>query len=217
MIAEQLPGTYFVGDLSGAVPTATAPLVCGSAGALLPPGLLCLAPTATALAMDLGDKNDTGVISGRPGAIHGGAGNDTMVGGPEQNTFTGGADSDTVAYAGVTDAGITRNSTVIATLPNPAGAATTTNGETGENDTINNDVEGLVGGNGNDTLSGGTGPDTVAGAAPPGTPSVTTTPAGVDTINGGDGSDTSWPATRYCERRRRQRPDRRGRSTSATR
>jgi len=189
VIAEQLPGTFFVGDLSGPVPTATGLLVCLPSMSPLPTGLLCTAP-ASSVAMNLGDENDTGVISGVPGTLNGGTGDDTLVGGPDQNTFTGGADSDTVAYAGVADAGITRTATVTAALPDPAGAPTTTNGETGENDTINNDVEGLVGGNGNDTLSGGNGPNTVAGAAPPGTPSVTTTPAGVDTINGGDGSDT---------------------------
>ena len=56
--------------------------------------------------------------------------------------------------------------------PEPrAGRATTGNGQTGgENDTINGDVEGLVGGNGNDNLTGGAGPDTIAGAVPPGHP-----------------------------------------------
>ena len=190
VIAAQGAGVYFVGDLSGPTPTATGLLVCVPAPSPLPQGLLCTAPTASALAMNLRDGNDTGVTSGPPGTINGGTGNDTLVGGPEQNTFTGGADSDTVAYAGVADAGISRTATVTATLPDPGGGATSGNGETGENDTIQNDIEGLVGGNGNDTLTGGSGADTIAGAAPAGTPNVDTAVAGVDTIDGKGGADT---------------------------
>ena len=129
----------------------------------LPKGFLCtvtILTPITSVVENLGDLNDTGVISvgdgGPPGTINGGTGDDTLVGGQENDTFHGDANTDSVAYVGISAASITRTAPVSAALP--AGATSTGNGQWGENDTIASDVEGLIGGNGNDTLTGNTGP-----------------------------------------------------------
>jgi Ca2+-binding RTX toxin-like protein len=194
---------YFVGDQNPAV-TVTASVAQGcvptSAALGLPKGYLCtvanLTPV-TSLVENLSDGNDTGVISagatGPAGTINGGPGDDTLVGGRENDTFRGGDGTDSVAYVGISAASITRTVGVTATLPPVGGAASTGNGQAGENDTIASDVEGLVGGNGNDILTGNGGPNTIAGSAPPGTPNVDPQPANTesrDSINGVGGDDT---------------------------
>lgn len=201
IVKQQPPNSYFVGDQSPGVTVTPADpattLLCPPtppAGGL-PAGFICVVPGVTNLVENLGDGNDTGAIGdttgGSQGTINGGAGNDTLVGGLESDTFHGDAGTDTLAYVGISAANITRTAGVMAVLPVfPAGAATTGNGQTGEGDTIFNDVEGLVGGNGGDTLTGNEGPNTIVGAAPAGTPGVTTTPAGIDTIDGMGGDDT---------------------------
>ncbi len=193
---------YFVGDQNPNVTVTASP----TQGCLptppalgLPKGYLCTVPALTpvnSLVENLGDGNDTGVISagagGPDGTINGGTGDDTMVGGQENDTFNGGAGTDSVAYVGISAASITRTAPVTATLPNGT-SPSTGNGQAGENDTIGTDVEGLVGGNGDDTLTGNDGPNQIVGAAPPGTPNVDPQPAGTestDTINGGGGDDT---------------------------
>jgi Ca2+-binding RTX toxin-like protein len=193
---------YFVGDQNPAV-TVTASAAQGcvpTAPALgLPAGYLCTVPAVTpvtSLVENLGDRNDTGVIgsaaSGPRGTINGGTGDDTLVGGRQNDTFTGGSGTDSVAYVGIADATITRTAPVTAALPTGA-SPSTGNGQSGENDSIATDIEGLTGGNGNDTLTGNGGPNTIAGSAPPGTPSVDPQPAGTesrDTVSGGGGDDT---------------------------
>ena len=202
VIARQAaPNTYYVGDLSGAPVTpsgAEATLFCslGTAPAAtgLPPGQICTVLTGvTALEQNLDDRNDTGVIGdttgGPRGTLRGGDGDDTLVGGTEDDAFAGGTGTDSVAYVGVDAAGIDRTAAVEATLPASPGAETTSNGQAGEDDRIQGDVEGLVGGNGDDALTGNDGPNTIAGAAPAGTPHVDTAPAGHDTIVGQGGND----------------------------
>ncbi len=199
VISRQGPGEYFVGDLTPGATVTLAPLSpCVNTATVpmlgLPPGFLCTLPTVTSLTENLDDGNDTGVIgdvaSGPVGTINGGTGADLLVGGQEDDTFNGGDGSDTVAYVGIAAAGITRTAGVTAMLPDfPSGAATPGNGQTGESDTIKNDVEGLGGGNGDDTLTGNDGPNTIAGAAPVGTPLVDTTSAGDDAIVGNGGDD----------------------------
>ncbi len=193
---------YFVGDENTSV-TVTASAAQGclptEAALGLPKGYLCTVPNltpVTSLVENLGDGNDTGVISagagGPAGTINGGPGDDTLVGGQENDTFNGGDGTDSVAYVGISAAGIKRTTSVTAALPLGA-TPSTGNGQAGENDSIAPDVEGLTGGNGNDTLTGNDGPNTIAGSAPPGTPNVDPQPAGTesqDTINGGGGNDT---------------------------
>jgi Ca2+-binding RTX toxin-like protein len=193
---------YFVGDQNPDV-TVTASAAQGclpTAPALgLPAGYLCTVPLInpiTSLVMNLGDLNDTGVISagagGPNGTFNGGSGDDTLVGGQQNDAFHGDTGVDSVAYVGISAASITRTANVTAALPTGV-TQTTGNGQAGENDSIFPDVQGLTGGNGDDTLTGNDAANTIAGSAPPGTPSVDPQPSGTestDTINGAGGDDT---------------------------
>jgi len=204
VIAQQTPTTFYVGDRNPAVTvTTTSPVACLDTTVPptsllgLPPGFLCTVVGATSLTMNLDDGSDTGVVNSTnvAGALNGGAGDDQLVGGKENDTFAGGGPAggnDTIVYAGLNQTGLMldRTTGVTASLPARGAAATTGNGQAGENDTINSDVEGLVGGNGNDNLTGSSDPDTIAGAVPAGTPLVVTSPAGSDTVNGGASADT---------------------------
>ena len=96
---------------------------------------------------NLGDGNDTGVSTrprpdpaARSTAV---TDDDTLVGGRENDTFRGSGGTDSVAYVGIAAASITRTVPVTATLP-PRRPPSTGNGQTGENDAIAADVEGLV-------------------------------------------------------------------------
>jgi Ca2+-binding RTX toxin-like protein len=193
---------YFVGDQNPNVTvSASAAQGCLPTPAALglPKGYLCTVPIVTpvtSIVENLGDGNDTGVIrtdaSGPNGTINGGTDDDTLVGGRENDTFHGNGGTDNVAYVGIAAAGITRTVPVTAALPGGA-TPSSGNGQSGENDAIAADVEGLTGGNGNDTLTGNGGANTIAGSAPPGTPDVNPQPAGTesrDFINGAGGSDT---------------------------
>lgn len=200
VIAYQGAGFVFIGDQNPDVTvnpgSGTTTCITIPEGLGLPKGLLCWLLLPTTFTMNLGDEDDTGVINGVNGSssvagvINGGPGDDLMAGGKENDEFHGGTGSDTAAYAGVDAASITRTTPVTASLPQAPATSTSSNGQAGENDKIFNDVEGLVGGNGDDTLTGNSQANTIAGAAPPGTPSVVTSPAGNDTIDGGGGDDT---------------------------
>ena len=195
---------YFVGDQNPdvnvtATPTGAPGCVATPPALGLPKGYLCTVLNVTpltSLVENLGDGNDTGVISsaaaGPAGTINAGTGNDTLVGGRENDTFHGAGGTDNVAYVGISAASISRTAPVTARLPFGT-TPTTGNGQSGENDSIAADVEDLTGGNGDDTLQGNSGPNTIAGSAPPGTPDVDPQPAGTesnDTISGAGGADT---------------------------
>ncbi|HET9730188.1 MAG TPA: hypothetical protein VFR41_12235, partial [Acidimicrobiia bacterium] len=109
-----------------------------------------------------------------PAGVHfvGGAGNDTFLA-PDlgtqfigHNEFTGGPGIDTVSYAG-------RTNGVYAAIGGM------NNGESGETDQIDNDIENLVGGNANDTLVGNDAGNDLEGGP------------GGDLLYGGNGSDTA--------------------------
>jgi hemolysin type calcium-binding protein len=121
-----------------------------------------------------GTVNDR--ITGAAGAnvLSGGAGNDMLDGGLGGDLLLGGSGTDIADYAA-------RSGAVTA---DPDGNAD--DGEAGENDSVETDVEGMTGGSGNDVLtgtlgtnvlSGGGGNDTLDGAQ------------GDDDLDGGDGND----------------------------
>ncbi|MBL8923310.1 MAG: calcium-binding protein [Myxococcaceae bacterium] len=117
-----------------------------------------------------GDEgNDTLAGGGAADTLNGNAGTDTFSEGAAPNggdTFNGGAGVDTVSYA-------SRTAAITATIG--AGA---NDGESGENDDIAADVEGVTGGSADDSLTGSANDDVLSGGA------------GADTLVGGDGNDT---------------------------
>jgi hypothetical protein len=104
-----------------------------------------------------GQGNDT---------LNGDGGNDTLRGTGGADTFSGGDGTDTVTYSGRTT-GITASMDGVAN-----------DGDPGENDNVQSDVENLVGTSGNDTLTGSDGANTLEGGP------------GNDTLDGGAGDDT---------------------------
>jgi Ca2+-binding RTX toxin-like protein len=121
-----------------------------------------------------GAGNDRLAGSAAGNVLSGGTGNDILDGGLGGDLFVGGSGTDTADYS-------SRSAAVIA---DPDGWAD--DGEAGEYDLVETDVEGLAGGSGNDVLtgalgtnmlSGGPGHDTLDGAQ------------GDDDIDGGDGND----------------------------
>ncbi|MEO8700935.1 MAG: calcium-binding protein [Kofleriaceae bacterium] len=173
-----------------------------------------------------GSNNDTITGSAGPDTIFGGAGNDTITGGLGADVLNGDAGDDTFLEGAVTSGGDTFNGGAgIDTVSYAArGVAVNVNidgvaldGESGELDKVQVDVENLIGstvgdvlvgsasdnvidgGAGNDTISGGLGNDTLKGSAGNDTLNGDagddtfnegTATSGNDTINGGAGDDT---------------------------
>ena len=109
-------------------------------------------------------------LSGGDGAdiLMGGDGNDTLTGGPGPDAISGGARTDTVSYADHA-AGVSVHL-----------GGSTGDGAPGEGDSIANDVEQAVGGDGNDLLVGTDGPDHIDGGS------------GDDRLEGLGGDDMMW-------------------------
>ena len=141
------------------------------------------ANTSLPTAIDGGSGSD--VLIGGSGAdlIDGGEGNDVLIGNAGGDTLNGGDGSDTASYS-------ERTAPVSLSLDSQPN-----DGETGEGDAINDDVERLIGGAGNDTLTGNDQNNVLIGNA------------GDDTLNGGDGNDTlkSPRRRRHAKWRRRLR------------
>jgi Ca2+-binding RTX toxin-like protein len=112
-----------------------------------------------------GSDNLTGGTG--PGTISGNGGNDTLNGGADtvSDTIDGGSGLDTVSYAG-------RTNPVTVTLDGVAN-----DGEGGENDNVEANIENALGGGDNDTLTGNASINRLTGGA------------GADTLNGGDNND----------------------------
>jgi Ca2+-binding RTX toxin-like protein len=128
-----------------------------------------------------GAGNDLLIGSLGDNVLSGNGGEDTFVGQPGSDTFHGGAGTDTVSYAD-------RTGPVSAGIDGVAD-----DGELGEGDNVQPDVENLFGGSGADTLSGGPGPNAISGGDGG---DILDGGLGADELNGGDGTDTVSYATR---------------------
>ncbi len=113
-------------------------------------------------------------LEGRGGSdtLLGVGGSDVLDGGSGGDTIGGGAGVDTVTYAG-------RAAPVTVNLD-----GFTNDGEDGENDTVQTDVENLIGGSGDDSLTGNGAANVLDGGL------------GADVMDGGDGIDTVTYASR---------------------
>lgn len=129
-----------------------------------------------------GDGNDTFDGAGLPGSCPGGEGDDQLNGGPGDDGFCGGpgpsaasgSDNDQINGGDGTDhVFYPRNLSVNISLDGQPN-----DGQAGEHDNVNTDVEAVTGGAAGDTISGSDGPDVLDGAGGP------------DTLNGGGGDDT---------------------------
>ena len=112
-----------------------------------------------------GAANDRLTGSGGTNVLNGGSGNDVLDGGLGADLLLGGAGTDTADYT-ARSASITADSD---------GAAD--DGEAGEGDTVETDVEGIAGGAGADVLTGTTGTNILSGGA------------GNDVLDGAQGDD----------------------------
>jgi len=132
------------------------------------------------------------VLTGGAGndTFYGDVGNDTLNGGSsatDADVYSGGAGTDTVTYAA-------RSAAVTVTV-----GAGTNDGESGESDNVQVDVEIVRGGSGNDTFTGYTGDQTFYGGAGDDTflmGLLASTGAGDDVVYGEAGTDTVSYAAR---------------------
>ncbi len=144
-----------------------------------------LAAMSSAVVVNGGDGDDT---------LTGGDGNDTLSGGLGNDTFktsagasadgddvyTGGGGTDKMDYSG-------RTADLTVTMDSQAGS-----GQSGESDTISDDIEDLIGGIGNDVLSGNTSSNSIKGGAGDDTlwgGDAGTCASDVDTLDGEAGND----------------------------
>jgi hypothetical protein len=108
------------------------------------------------------------------GTLYGDGGDDVLTGGTFQTTYDGGSGDDT--FIGTHD-GTDTVSYATRTAPVTARIGTSGNGEAGENDTIDGEIEALEGGAGDDTLVGDARGNRISGLG------------GADHIDGGGGND----------------------------
>lgn len=123
-----------------------------------------------------GEGNDALLGGGGDDTLEGDAGNDRLDGGSGGDELAGGDGSDLVDY-------LTRTAPVTASIgygPNDGTAPGDGDGEFGERDDIEADVERIRGGSGNDTLIGDAQANVLTGSG------------GDDTLQGGDANDTLY-------------------------
>jgi Ca2+-binding RTX toxin-like protein len=121
-----------------------------------------------------GGANDRLTGDGGANLLSGGAGNDVLDGGLGADLLLGGSGTDTADYS----------SRAASVFVDPDGVAD--DGESGETDLVETDVEGVSGGSGNDVLIGGVGTNVLAGG--PGN-DVLDGVWGDDDLDGGPGDD----------------------------
>ena len=141
---------------------------------------------------DDGELNENDLIDTDVENLTGGAGNDRLTGGAGTNVLSGGSGNDLfdgglggdllLGGAGTDTADYSARLTPV--TADPDGAAD--DGEAGENDQVETDVEGLAGGAGNDVLTGAAGTNLLSGGA--GDDKIDGA-QGDDDIDGGDGND----------------------------
>ena len=155
-----------------------------------------------------GSGNDSIVGNAANNLLLGGDGNDTLTGVKGDDTLDGQAGADNMSGGSGLDTVTYASRTANVTVQLGPGPSTSGCGESGENDTIFNDIETIIGGAGNDVLNGdefvsgpnllleggpgndglggGSGNDTLEGG--PGNDTIGHDP-GNDVIDGGDGID----------------------------
>jgi Ca2+-binding RTX toxin-like protein len=139
--------------------------------------------TITASVENLTGSAYDDTLSGNDSAniLTGGAGNDSIRPRLGRDSILGGSGSDTVDYS-------ERTADVTVTLDGAANDGDPTqSGGAGELDTVNTDVENILGGLGNDSLTGSSGANVLTGS---GGNDAITGGAGADTVSGDDGNDT---------------------------
>ena len=109
-------------------------------------------------------------------SLYGGLDDDTMLGGTGADFHSGGLGNDSAQYWD-------RSAKVVAGIGGAAGD----DGQAGEGDTVNTDVEGLMGGSGPDELTGSDGSNSLYGMDGE---DVLTGGLGLDTLDGGKGADS---------------------------
>src|SRR4051812_22310820 len=146
----------------------------------------CPAAGVTSIVVATGDQNDTiSQVTTIASHLDGGNGNDKITGGPGNDVLVGGVGADTLNGGAGTDTADYSARTAPVTLSLDSSA---NDGEPGEADNVNADVEVLAGGAGDDTLTGNDGANTLLGNAGNDTLDGR---GGDDTLTGGDGTDTA--------------------------
>lgn len=141
---------------------------------------------------DDGEVGELDVIETDVENLTGGAGNDRLAGGAGVNLLSGGAGNDVLdggnggdlllGGSGIDTADYSARTAAVTADPDGVGD----DGEAGEHDDVETDVEGLAGGTGNDILTGWTGTNVLSGGAGN---DVLDGQQGDDTLDGGPGDD----------------------------
>ena len=159
--------------------TVTAGPSCTSASSTKP---TCPAAGVAAMAVSIGDMNDTASVSGTwiPTTFDDGPGPDAMTGGGAVDTFVAGAGSDTYRGGGGQDI-VDYSSRTAPLTVSLDGLAN--DGEAGEKDNVGSDVDVVIGGSAGDAITGSGGSNDLYGGP------------GDDLLHGGSGNDRLFGGT----------------------